>query len=424
MSSQKELLQRLDVQFKPNSRRVVCLPHNHVKEEVQRVLDHLLNLDDAGIKKIHDEVQHKFAWRHRDISAIFDRHFELIREYLPVNAELTEIQKAVLSSYFTKEYSIEATALFNPSIVPHPDQSGMAPGSARFVLTLRATGEGHISSVEFMSGTVSADMQIELNPVSRYASVAASIEDLEHPPGSVALNFDPDTDLSERVVFPVSEDESNGIEDVRMVRFEDEEESLYYGTFTAYDGRNIKSKLMATEDFIRFKIYPLGGEVIKDKGMALFSRKIGGRYAMISRQDGVNLWIMFSDNLLYWEDMTLLKQPEKYWEFGKIGNCGSPMEIEQGWLLLTHGVGPMRKYEIGICLLDKHDPSKVIANLNQPLISPNEEEREGYVPNVVYTGGAMVQNDTLIIPYAMSDSVTGFGIVDLNELLGRMEWIK
>jgi predicted GH43/DUF377 family glycosyl hydrolase len=286
---------------------------------------------------------------------------------------------------------------------------------------LRATGEGHISSIEFMSGEVDSNGQLKLDEVSRFATNPVIVNADNERIGTIEIKFDKQTDISERVISPVSADESNGIEDVRFVRFEDTEQGTYYGTFTAYDGRKIKSKLLETKDFINFKIHTMRGAAIIDKGMALFPKKINDQYAMISRQDGDNIRIMFSQDIFHWENSKILKEPQMSWEFVKIGNIGSPIETEYGWLLLTHGVGAMRKYVISACLLDKTDPTKIIGQLNEPLISPNENEREGYVPNVVYSCGGIINNDLLILPYAMSDSVSGFGTVKVDELIRKMQ---
>lgn len=378
-------------------------------------------MKEQEIDEMANRIHQEFGWRHRNFDQILMNRFHEIEPVLPSGISLSENKKKVLASYCIMEYSIEAAALFNPSIVPHPDQTGMEDGSARFILSLRAAGEGHISSIEFMSGEVDARGQLKLEEVSRFATSPSAIcVDCESP-GTVEIEFDPLTDLSERVIFPISADESNGIEDVRLVRFEDAGIVTYYGTFTAYDGHQIKSKLLETKDFIRFKIHTMRGAAIKDKGMALFPKKINGRYAMVSRQDDFNIRIMFTDNILQWKTSSVLRTPQMPWEFVKSGNIGSPLETEQGWLLLTHGVGAMRKYVIGACLLDKADPTKVIAQLKEPLLSPKEDERDGYVPNVLYSCGAMIYRDKLILPYAMSDAVSGFAIADVQTLIKQME---
>ena len=378
-------------------------------------------MDDKKIEQIDERLQEEFGWRHRNFDKILAQRYLDIEPVLPSELSFSQPRKNVFASYFIMEYSVEAAALFNPSIVAHPNQSGISSGSTRFIMSLRATAEGHISSIEFMSGEVDSSGQLKLDEVSRYATTPAEVRADRASPDTIEINFDPQTDLSERVIFPVSADERNGIEDVRFVRFEDAGQATYYGTFTAYDGIQIKSKLLETKDFLSFKIHSMHGVAIKDKGMALFPKKIDGRYAMISRQDGDNIRIMFSPDIFHWEQSTILKEPQMDWEFVKIGNIGSPIETEHGWLLLTHGVGAMRKYVIGACLLDKKDPTKLIAQLKEPLLSPNENEREGYVPNVVYSCGGIIHNEKLILPYAMSDSVSGFATVDMEDILRRMQ---
>ena len=284
---------------------------------------------------------------------------------------------------------------------------------------MRATGEGHISSIEFVEGYIGQNGELDL--IDRESSCnlpKLCVADIEKS----VLEFNDDVSLNEQVIFPLTRDESNGIEDVRFVKFEDgNNENSYYGTFTAYDGKLIKSKLICTRDFKKYTIRSMKGSAISDKGMALFPRKINGKYAMISRQDGENIRIMFSKDILYWESSEIIQEPEFPWQFGKLGNCGSPIELDEGWLLLTHGVGSLRKYVIGACLLDLNDPSKVIAKLKEPLLSPNKDEREGYVPNVVYSCGGILHNRQIILPYAMSDSVSGFVTVDVAALVSRMK---
>lgn len=414
-------IKRTSLIFTPNSKRVICRPFNDNKTAAQRIFNLISKIDDEEIERMDKRLHKEFGCRHRNFTEILTQRYQDIEPVIPPGLSLSQARKNVLASYFIMEYSIEGAALFNPSIVAHPDQSGMSAESARFIMSLRAAGEGHISSIEFMSGEVDSNGQLKLYNISLFATSPAAVLADSKNPGTVEINFDPQTDLSERVIFPVSADECNGIEDVRLVRFEDAGQVTYYGTFTAYDGRQIKSKLLETKDFINFKIHTMRGAAVKDKGMALFPKKINGKYAMISRQDDYNIRIMFSDDILHWEESEILREPQMDWEFVKSGNIGSPLETEHGWLLLTHGVGAMRKYVIGACLLDKTDPAKVIAQLKEPLLSPNEHEREGYVPNVVYSCGAMIHLGKLILPYAMSDAVSGFAIADVQALIKYME---
>jgi predicted GH43/DUF377 family glycosyl hydrolase len=311
--------------------------------------------------------------------------------------------------------------LFNPSIVPHPDQSEAPKGGLRFILSLRAVGEGHVSSLTFRAGTIAADGSLAVDPTARLASSPRIGRRISGPTGDdIEVIFKPDEDISERVIFPVTESQSNGIEDARFVEFNDGGRKTYYATYTAYSGRAIRSELIETGDFISFRMSPLQGAAARNKGMALFPRRINGKYAMIARQDNENLYLIYSDDLYKWDGGQAILKPEFPWEFVQIGNCGSPIELDEGWLLLTHGVGPVRKYSIGAALLDKNDPLKVLARSREPLLRPEPSEREGYVPNVVYTCGAMRHNDQIILPYAVSDTFSNFATIKISTLLGAM----
>jgi predicted GH43/DUF377 family glycosyl hydrolase len=312
--------------------------------------------------------------------------------------------------------------LFNPSIVPHPDQSDAPKGGLRFVLSLRAVGEGHVSSLTFRAGTIAADGSLSVDPTARLASSPRVSRRIPGPDGDhIELTFNPEEELSERVIFPVTDSQSNGIEDARFVDFSNGGRKLYYATYTAYSGRAIRSELIETADFLSFRMSPLKGAASQNKGMALFPRKIEGKYAMIARQDNENLYLIYSDDLHTWEGGQAILKPEFPWEFVQIGNCGSPIELDEGWLLLTHGVGPVRKYSIGAALLDKNDPSMVLARSREPLLRPRPSEREGYVPNVVYTCGAMRHNDQIILPYAVSDTFANFATIKISTLLNAMQ---
>src|SRR4051812_25504249 len=301
------------------------------------------------------------------------------------HAAWSQIHRRLIGAYFLNEYSFEASALFNPSIVRHPDQAGAPKNGCRFILSLRAVGEGHISSLTFRSGSIAADGSVTVDPAARLATVPKVRCSTAASDQMIEVVFSPDNELSERVIFPVTQAQSNGIEDARFVEFTDCAETRYIATYTAYDGRGIRSELLETSDFISFTMTPLGGPAARNKGMALFPRKIDGRYAMIARQDNQNLYLIYSDTLDTWEGGQSILQPKYPWEFVQIGNCGSPIELDDCWLLLTHGVGAVRKYSIGAVLLDKKDPSRVLARSREPLVHPETAEREGYVPNVVYT---------------------------------------
>ncbi len=341
-----------------------------------------------------------------------------MEDALEPHAQLTKTQRGLIGAYFLSEYSFEASALFNPSIVRHPDQTGAPEHGCRFILSLRAVGEGHVSSLTFRSGTIAADGSVSVDPTARLASVPRVRSRKSVANGDdVEVTFGPDEELSERVIFPVTEAQSNGIEDARFVEFNDNGQKTFYATYTAYSGRGIRSELLATTDFELFRMTPLSGSGTHNKGMALFPRKIDGRYAMIGRQDNENLYLVFSDNLYSWGDGRSIIQPKYPWEFVQIGNCGSPIELNDCWLLLIHGVGPVRKYSIGAVLLDKKDPSKVLARSHEPLVRPEPTEREGYVPNVVYTCGAMRHRDQIILPYAVSDTFSNFATIKIAALM-------
>jgi predicted GH43/DUF377 family glycosyl hydrolase len=311
--------------------------------------------------------------------------------------------------------------LFNPSIVPHPDQSGIPKGALRFVLSLRAVGEGHVSSLTFRAGMIGADGSLSVDLTARLASSPRIGYRTSGPIGDdVEVIFEPDEDISERIIFPVTEAQSHGIEDARFVEFSDGDRKTYYATYTAYSGAAIRSELIETSDFMSFRMTPLQGAAARNKGMALFPRRIGGKYAMIARQDNENLYLIYSRDLYRWDGGQAILKPEFPWEFVQIGNCGSPIELDEGWLLLTHGVGPVRKYSIGAALLDKNDPSKVLARSREPLLRPEPSEREGYVPNVVYTCGAMKHNDQIILPYAVSDTFSNFATIKISSLMRAM----
>ena len=360
--------------------------------------------------------------RHREVEAVLLRRFDEINGTLFVVPPLGRSSALLLGAYFSQEYSFEAAALFNPSIVAHPDQGGLPAGALRFVLSLRGVGEGHISSITFRSGVVLAGAVV-MDPASPQA-ISPRIEALAGPPhddNGQRLIFPECRDLSEIVIFPISYPQRHGIEDLRMVRLvEDDGSATWLGTYTAFGGEDIREELLRTADFASFVLAPLAGAAARTKGMALFPRRIDGRYAMLGRLDHENIWLLRSDDLLNWEDGTLVLSPRSMWEFIQIGNCGSPIEIDEGWLVLIHGVGPVRNYCIGACLLDKTDPTRVINRLSGPLLRPSANERDGYVPNVIYSCGGLVHDRTLILPYAVADSFTTIATVPLDALLAAM----
>ncbi len=378
----------------------------------------MLQLDAEAAAQQLSDVLENFEGRHRNLLDVFEARADEMEEAFEPHAELSKIQRRLIGSYFLNEYSFEASALFNPSIVRHPDQSGLAENCCRFILSLRAVGEGHISSLTFRSGIIAADGSVATDPTARLASIPKIKCITSGPLGEeVEVVFGPEEELSEQVVFPITESQSNGIEDARFVEFIDDGQKTFYATYTAYNGRAIRSELLETKDFKSFRLIPLSGSVARNKGMALFPRKINGRYAMIGRQDNENLYLIYSDDLHTWDGGQCILQPEYPWEFVQIGTCGSPIELDDCWLLLTHGVGPVRKYSIGAVLLDKKDPSKVLARSREPILRPEPTEREGYVPNVVYTCGAMRHGNLIVLPYAVSDTYSNFATMKIAALM-------
>ncbi|HUC80883.1 MAG TPA: glycoside hydrolase family 130 protein [Flavisolibacter sp.] len=476
---------RKNILFKPDSSRVIARFLATNTERSAALIKRVMALSKKEQHETLRQVLRNFSKRHRSISAVFERHFSRLASLLD-DMGLAEHsfgmeEKLLIGSYFTMEYSIEAAAFFNPSLIADPDQSEVAAGEKRVILSFRATGEGHISSVVFRSGIIDSENTITLEPpgkmleaprqvrnhVYHKKTFLSKLEEMQTGGSKVypvimekltetftyeelkryveetratalidmqssvlldemmwlasshyEMDYSVDTDISERVIFPIADTEIKGIEDARFVRFTSEEgEVIYYATYTAYNGIAILPKLLVTKDFYHFKVMPVHGEVAQNKGMALFPRKINGQYAMLCRMDGVNNFIAFSDNINVWRKASLLQTPTFPWEFVQMGNCGSPIETPEGWLVITHGVGPVREYVLGVSLLDREDPTTVIGRLPYPLLIPNETEREGYVPNVVYSCGSLIHDDQLIIPYAMSDYASTYATVNLQELL-------
>jgi predicted GH43/DUF377 family glycosyl hydrolase len=426
--SQFRFINRQSLYLRPDSARVLVRPFKPAteprdlnptdKSRANRIVGRVLRLDAKAAKQQLKDVLENFEGRHRNLIEIFDMRAAEMEDALEPHTEFNETQRRLIGAYFLSEYSFEASALFNPSIVPHPDQTGAPKNGCRFILSLRAVGEGHISSLTFRSGTITSDGNVIVDPTARLATVPKVRKRTPTPNGdAIEVAFRDNEELSERIIFPVTEAQSNGIEDARFVEFNDGGRKTFYATYTAYSGRAIQSELIETSDFQSFRMTPLGGSAARNKGMALFPRKIDGRYAMIGRQDNENLYLIYSDDLYTWDGGRSIIQPEYPWEFVQIGNCGSPVELDDCWLLLTHGVGPVRKYSIGAVLLDKKDPSKILARSREPLVHPESTEREGYVPNVVYTCGAMRHNDQVILPYAVSDTFSNFATMKIAALM-------
>lgn len=478
-------IHRHEVTLVPESARVILRPFIPGEDRlILSVVGRALALTEEEVVHKLNSVRREFEDRHYDIESILIDHFRIVERHVKAERPLSRDRQLLIGALFSGEYALESAAIFNPSIVPHPDQGNLPEGDQRFIMSLRAVGEGHISSIEFRAGVISAEGRIKLNPVSRFVTAPEIVPDPryqkqsfsiklnemgcddgfsravleplddnftrselnktagtvrhENQPATHELNhtlesiqwladsnyevcFPEKLAISERIIFPVSPNETNGIEDARFVRFVDDDGTVtYYATYTAYNGHDILPQLIETTDFLHFNILTLNGDAVQNKGMALFPRRVAGRYAMLSRQDNENLFIMFSDSPHHWSNPRIIYRPSAMWESVKIGNCGSPIETKEGWLVITHGVGPMRKYCIGAILLDLEDPTKVIGHLKEPLLSPEGREREGYVPNVVYSCGSMLHREKLILPFAVSDHSSAIASLSLEELLAEL----
>jgi len=399
-------------------------PDNPGKGRVGRIIEQVLALDEAQAEDALELVLRDFEQRHWQTRAVFNQRYAQIARAVGLNGQISAIKHQLIGAYFCHEYSYAAAALMNPSVVPHPDQSGLSPGSQRIIMSLRAVGEGHISSIAFREGILSPGPEFDLAPEPPFAT-AASLAPGDHPStaaGTVEVHRHEDSNISGTVLFPITREQAKGLEDLRLVQFTHDDGSIeWIGTYTAYDGNAIRSEFLRTNDFRSFRMQPIDGPAARNKGMALFPRTIGGEYMMIGRQDGENLFLIRSDRIDHWSEGELLLAPKYPWELVQIGNCGAPIELDEGWLLLTHGVGAMRKYSIGAVLLDKADPSKILGRTVEPILSPADEDREGYVPNVVYTCGGLRHGDLLFIPYGVADSSVAFAFVTIASLLDALD---
>ena len=420
---------RAHVVLKPDPSRTVLRPFDvaypaaYSKRKgarVEAIIQRMLTIDQRMIKRGLRFVDELLDSRQRNLRSILLRQFDQVKEYVPEGAKLSEDQKLLIGGVFSEEYAFEAAALFNPSIVRHWDQSGLKPGAVRFILSLRGIGEGHVSSVTFRTGVWDGALGVRVESPSGYAE-PPQIETRGKDDAELLLHFGDIEEISEAVLFPMTPSQSRGIEDLRLVVFTEEDGTqLYVGTFTAFDGINIHQEILTTKDFCHFGMRPMEGKVAENKGMALFPRRIDGRYAMLGRQDNENIWLMYSDDLHRWDEAEKIIAPLHPWEFVQMGNCGSPIEIEEGWLVMTHGVGLLRNYTIGACLLDKDDPSKVIARSNIPLLRSGPEQRDGYVPNVVYSCGSLIQDRRILVPYGVADNFATIVTGDVDALLSHL----
>ncbi|CAN5840152.1 glycoside hydrolase family 130 protein [soil metagenome] len=479
---------RTDTRLLPDPGRVIAkrhMPFDEVfpngRSRIEMVIERIVEMSDRDVEATDSSIRSKFSDRHRDLGAIFEASFSEVAGRIDSPEDLTEARRRLIGAYFTNEYSVEAAALTNPSIVPDPDQSNLEPGEMRFILSLRAIGGGHISSIEFRSGVIGPSGEINLQEPSPHVAIAdrraplydkkifvaklteldlydataravlemvsdrfilSQLEDALVEIGAAdeasatpqivrtihwlaSSNyesvFERESDLADRVILPAGPTESNGMEDARFVRFTHDDGSvLYYATYTAYDGFNILPQVIETVDFLSFRIATLIGDGARNKGMAIFPKMIKGKYAALSRQDNENNYLMLSGNVRQWHTSARIQVPERPWELMHIGNCGSPLETDAGWLVITHGVGPMRQYSLGAILLDRDEPWRVLGHLKEPLLTPDESERDGYVPNVVYSCGSMIHNEMLVLPYGFSDVGTRIALVPLDKLLDRL----
>ncbi|MCC7518105.1 MAG: glycoside hydrolase family 130 protein [Verrucomicrobiae bacterium] len=478
-------VQRVAQVLKPDAGRVLLRPFRITDDSrIARILGRLMALSEERVETLLACVFERFSSRHADVREFLSEQYERVRGALFTDAEISETRKLLIGAHFSQEYALEAAALFNPSMVPHPDQSKTPEGALRYILSLRSTGEGHISSISFRTGTIAADGSLSFDPPGQYVragrtracdayekrlfrrklqelgmlhpiaeqvlaalgdafgfrELAVAVERACRDAGIRApeqsretrgilllarsnyeVRFATEAPLSEKVLFPHGPTEINGMEDARFVKFQQEDGThIYYATYTAYDGRVAIPQILETRDFETFVMSTLNGPAVQNKGLALFPRKIRGLYAMLSRQDNENIFLMYSDMLHFWYEPKLIARPTFPWEFIQLGNCGSPIELPEGWLVLTHGVGPMREYSIGAMLLDREDPLRVIGRSREPLLTATGAERKGYVPNVVYSCGSLAHAGRLFLPYAMSDQVTGVAVLDLKELLATL----
>ena len=479
-------IKRKSEKVSPDPRRVIARFFFTGEERAVILIQKVMTLTKEQVFAEVSPLLQDFSKRHRSITTKLLKHCERVEPYIEragyTLSAIDEYTKLLIGAYFTHEYSIESAAFFNPSIVEDPDRSNLEEGQQRVILSFRAVGEGHVSSMVFRRAIIDKDNNITVIPSGNYVDEAERIRNVIYKKGLFlkkaadegidleiidaldkvlndefdyeslrkavmestqgeesqrtirqyhlllalsdsyrSISFSKDTDISDRVIFPISSLESKGIEDARFVKFtRDDGSSVYYATYTAYDGTHIMPKLLRTTDFYDFRTSPLHGTGARNKNLALFPRKINGKYVMLARVDGWNNYIMYSDNINVWDEPIKIQSPEHTWELVQIGNCGSPIETPQGWLVITHAVGPMRRYSIGACLLDLENPEIELGRLSEPLIMPNPDEREGYVPNVVYSCGSIVHNGELIIPYGLSDHSSTFAAVNLQKLLDKI----
>lgn len=424
-------LKHFDTELRADASRVVLRPFSITTEprgtaygmmtRAERIVKAVLQLTAEECRKHLASVDQDFFGRHWQTHAIFLNRFNQIREVIGNLKDVSEDHAKLIGAYFSHEYSYAAAAVMNPSIVPHPDQTGVRDGAVRFVMSLRTVGEGHISSIAFREGVASTDGSFSLWPEAPFA-IAALPEGYDGESGPVTVRRHDSSSLSGIVLFPITRAQRNGLEDLRLLQFtEDNGDQYYCGTYTAFSGSEVTSEMLTTERFFEFNLAPLRGQASSHKGLALFPRRVDGRYAAIGRLDNEALYYLQSDDRFTWNYGKKIMTPKYLWELVQMGNCGAPIEIDEGWLLLTHGVGAMRQYSMGIALLDKKDPSKVLGRSAEPFLTPIDETREGYVPNVVYTCGGLKVGSRLLLPYGVADSAVRFISVTIEDLLSTLK---
>jgi predicted GH43/DUF377 family glycosyl hydrolase len=485
MTASRPTLKTMPHRLLPDSRRVITKPFlpgeetfSDGRSRVRVILERIMAMSDAEAAPLLATVLERFAHRHHDYTRVLECAFGHVAHHLEEGESPSAERRLLIGAYFTHEFSIEAAALFNPSAVASPDQTGLQRGELRFIMSLRAVGEGHLSSIELRTGVVNAEGGVTIDPVTSYVSTGqrkpptydknlffAKLEEMggdrtivsrmlnplpaaftygqlvasitQHgrrrgtapttrllhwlASSNYVVSFDRASRIDERVLFPAGPNESRGMEDARFVRFLDDDGSIvYYATYTAFDGTGVLPQLIETRDFLSFRVSTLSGSCVANKGMALFPRRMNGRYVMLSRMDSENIHVMTSDHIRHWDDAEKLDMPTRPWALIQRGNCGSPIETPDGWLVLTHGVGPMRSYSIGAMLLDLEHPQCVVADLPEPILVPQDDGRDGYVPNVVYSCGSLVHGDHLVVPYGFSDFGIAIATLSLSEVLGML----
>jgi predicted GH43/DUF377 family glycosyl hydrolase len=444
------------------------------------VIRRILKLEEYDVEEALRDIVERFSHRHRGLHDTFAENAAMVMPHIDPDVAISPARLLLLGAAFTHEYAIEGAALCNPSAVLHPRQD--ASGDAAFIMSVRGVGEGHRSSIGFRTGTVTSTGIVTVDPPGPFpvrapaqpslnhravfhAKLAQLDDDYENAAfvldalpeqfndaqldarmellaadeatrrhtartithlrslarHSYISEFPASSEVSERVLWPQAPAERIGMEDARFVRFVGEGGGVtYYATYTAFDGLHVAQHLLETTDFTTFEASPVAGESAIGKGLALFPRMIHGRYVALSRFDRETNAIAFSDDLRCWNDAQTIQVPERLWEILQLGNCGSPIETESGWLVLTHGVGPMRTYSLGALLLDLDEPQRVLARSDGPIVSPRDDRRDGYVPNVVYSCGAFAHGDILVLPYGTADQAISIATLSVNELVATM----